>query len=241
MKIYIDPGHGGSSTGASYKGRKEQDDVLRLALEIKKLLLRQGVEVKLSRETDVNPIIDDRCKEANAWGANYFLSIHRNAAVTVETGKGAEIWVYSKAAKDGTTWNKAKKILDLLCAASGYANRGTKSGSPKWEDYGVNRLTTMESSLLEVGFQNTTSDNVIFDAKFGAIAEAIAKGLCAAIGINYSVPKVITEVITLAPSGIEKEAEEEKLGLTAEEETAREQLEKIRPLVTELNKILSEA
>lgn len=34
-RIFIDPGHGGGSIGSYYKGRKEQDDCLRLALEVK--------------------------------------------------------------------------------------------------------------------------------------------------------------------------------------------------------------
>jgi N-acetylmuramoyl-L-alanine amidase len=40
MKIFIDPGHGGSSIGATYKGRKEQDDCLRLSLKIEEFLLK---------------------------------------------------------------------------------------------------------------------------------------------------------------------------------------------------------
>ena len=55
-KIYIDAGHGGDSIGASYKGRFEQDDSLRLALAVGKLLsVQPGIEVKQSRTASVNP------------------------------------------------------------------------------------------------------------------------------------------------------------------------------------------
>lgn len=177
MKIYIDAGHGGSSIGATHKGRKEQDDCLRLALKVKELLLTQkDIEVKLSREKDVNPDIDDRCAEANKWGADYFCSIHRNA-FKPNSATGAEVWLYSKVKKNGDTYTKAEKILELICAATGYKNRGVKLGAPSYTDFGVNRLTKMHSALFEIGFIDSDSDNVVFDEKFNDMAKAIAKGL----------------------------------------------------------------
>ena len=206
MKIYIDAGHGGDSIGATYKGRKEQDDCLRLALKVEEFLLKQkNVEVKLSRRTDVNPLISNRCKEANAWKADYFLSIHRNA-FTPEKATGAEIWVYSKAATNGETFNKAVRILELTCAATGYENRGTKKGAPSYSDYGVNSLTNMNSALIECGFIDTTKDNEIFDAKFNAMAEAIAQGLVEACGGVYVFAKTeVKPVTTPAPAVFEKQ------------------------------------
>lgn len=197
MKIYIDAGHGGDSIGATYKGRKEQDDCLRLALKVEEFLLKQkNVEVKLSRRTDINPLISNRCKEANAWKADYYLSIHRNAYVP-EKATGAEIWVYSKAAVNGETFNKAARILELTCAATGYTNRGTKRGAPSYSDYGVNSLTNMSSALIECGFIDTTKDNETFDAKFNAMAEAIARGLVESCGGAYVFEK--TEVKPATP------------------------------------------
>ena len=92
MKIFIDPGHGGGSTGAVYKGRKEQDDCLRLSLAVRDILLTQkDVEVMLSREDDSNPSITERCNMANRWGAGYFCSIHRNA-IGENIARGVEAW-----------------------------------------------------------------------------------------------------------------------------------------------------
>lgn len=176
MKIFIDPGHGGSSVGAAYKGRKEQDDCLRLALKVKELLLTQkGVEVRLSRETDANPSISKRCSMANSWGANYFLSIHRNAAVKADSATGNEIWVVRKA--NEKTQYKASVILDSLCKADGLKNRGVKLGAPSYDNFGVNSGTKMASALLEVGFINNQKDNKVFDGQFDKIALAIAKGI----------------------------------------------------------------
>lgn len=182
MKIYIDAGHGGDSIGATYKGRKEQDDCLRLALAVKKLLLTQkGVEVKLSRETDVNPAINVRTTEANVWGADYFISIHRNA-FSPNKAAGVEAWVYSKVSKQGDTYKAAENIVNKVCKATGYKNRGVKLGAASYADYGVNSLTNMPSCLLETGFIDTDSDNAIFDSKFDEMSKAIAAGLIEACG-----------------------------------------------------------
>lgn len=200
MKIYIDAGHGGDSIGATYKGRVEQDDTLRLSLAVKKLLLTQsGVEVKLSRETSVNPSINTRCTAANVWGADYFISIHRNA-IGANRAKGAENWIYSQAAVNGETYNKAANILDKLCKATGFVNRGIRRGAPAYADFGVNRLTNMSSCLLEVGFIDSDTDNAIFDSKFDAMAKALAVSLVEACGGTW-------KEATDAPATEEKEQE----------------------------------
>lgn len=206
MKIYIDAGHGGSSIGATYKGRKEQDDCLRLALKVEEFLLKQkNVEVKLSRRTDINPLISNRCKEANAWGADYFLSIHRNA-YQPEKATGAETWVYSKVTTNGETFNKAARILELVCEATGYENRGIKKGAPSYSDYGVNSLSNMSSTLFEFGFIDNTKDNEIFDKHFNAMAEAIAQGLIEACGGAYVFEKTEVKPVTPpAPAVFEKQ------------------------------------
>lgn len=189
-KIYIDAGHGGSSIGSVYKGRKEQDDCLRLSLAVKNLLLTQeGVSVKLSREDDTNPSIAARCAEANAWGADYFCSIHRNA-FQPNKAKGVEVWVFSKVKVGGETYEKAKAIVEEICEAIPFVNRGVKLGAPAYSDFGVNSLTEMSSCLLEVGFIDSDEDNILFDAYFAEMALAIAKGLLRAVGLEYKAPVV---------------------------------------------------
>ncbi len=190
MKIFIDPGHGGSSVGASYKGRKEQDDTLRLALKVKELLgTQKGVEVRLSRETDTNPSITKRCSQANKWGANYFLSIHRNAANKAGSASGNEIWVVRKA--NEKTQYKASVILASLCKTDSLKNRGVKLGAPSYDNFGVNSGTTMASALLEVGFINNEKDNKVFDEKFDEIALAIAKGIMEAHSKEFVSPEAV--------------------------------------------------
>lgn len=193
-KIYIDPGHGGDSIGATYKGRLEQDDTLRLAKKVRECLKPYDVEVKLAREGNTNPSLNARAAEANAWGAGYFLSLHRNA-IGPNIAKGVENWVYSKVSKTGETYKQAARILNLVCTRTGFSNRGMKLGAPSYADFAVNRLTNMSSCLLEVGFIDSDTDNRIFDSKFNEMAQAIAEGLAEAVGAVKGTTEETPEVI----------------------------------------------
>lgn len=184
-KIFIDPGHGGMSVGASYKGRREQDDCLRLALAVKSILSSQeGVEVRLSREDNSNPSIEKRCRDANEWGADYFLSIHRNAFAP-NAAAGVEAWVYSKVETGGETYTLAENIIDEICKAVPFIDRGVKKGAPAYTDFGVNRMTVMSSCLLETGFIDSDTDNALFDGYFADIALAVARALMKNVGLVY--------------------------------------------------------
>ena len=190
IRYVIDPGHGGDTIGACYRGRKEQDDCLRLAKAVRDILVTQkDVETLLTREDDVDVDLLERCDFANDANAYYFLSLHRNAFVP-EGATGVEAWVYSKTETGGVTYNKAQLIVDRLCEVTGYVNRGVKKGAPEYRDYAVNRYSEMHSCLLEVGFIDNTKDNVLFDTMFADIALSIATSLLEIAGIAY-VPPVI--------------------------------------------------
>lgn len=82
MKIvWIDGGHGGKDPGAGGNGLQEKNIVLSLALEIKKQLERdyEGVQVLLSRSTDVFLELSERTEAANKAGADTLVSLHCNA------------------------------------------------------------------------------------------------------------------------------------------------------------------
>jgi N-acetylmuramoyl-L-alanine amidase len=80
-RIVIDAGHGGHDPGAQVKGLSEAELVLDIALRLEQLLLKQpGVEVVLTRRTDVFIPLEERTAIANREGADLFLSIHANAS-----------------------------------------------------------------------------------------------------------------------------------------------------------------
>ena len=184
-KVCLDCGHGGSDPGAVKGSRTEKADVLRLGLKVRDLLTAAGINVVLTRTADESVSINDRCKIANAAKCDYFLSIHRNAATPDAAGN--EIWVHSQAVAHVV--DKAQKILNAVCAVAG-KSRGVKKGAAgNYTDYGVNRDTDMPSALLELGFITSDTDNKSFDTHFDAYAKAIAKGVCAALGVDYKEPQ----------------------------------------------------
>lgn len=69
VKIFIDPGHGGSDPGSVGNGLKEKDLTLSIATRIKDILLIEytNVFVKMSRTSDTFPSLSDRTNQANAW------------------------------------------------------------------------------------------------------------------------------------------------------------------------------
>ena len=82
-RVVIDAGHGGHDPGAHVKGLNEADLTLDVALRLEKLLSSvPGVEVVMTRRTDVFIPLEERTAIANRAGADLFLSIHVNASPT---------------------------------------------------------------------------------------------------------------------------------------------------------------
>ena len=80
-RIVLDPGHGGHDPGAHGNGVNEAELVLDVSLRLRKLLEKQpGVEVVMTRDTDVFIPLEERTARANREGADLFLSIHANAS-----------------------------------------------------------------------------------------------------------------------------------------------------------------
>lgn len=92
QRIVIDAGHGGHDPGAQGNGLVEKDLVLDVALRLQTLLQEQpGVEVVLTRDTDVFIPLEERTAIANREGADLFLSIHANAS-TRKDARGLETY-----------------------------------------------------------------------------------------------------------------------------------------------------
>ncbi len=96
-RIVIDPGHGGQDPGVLGKGLTEATLVLDVALRLEKLLQKEpGLEVVLTRRTDVFIPLEERTAIANRESADMFLSIHANASRNL-AAKGIETYYLSFA------------------------------------------------------------------------------------------------------------------------------------------------
>lgn len=86
--VVIDAGHGGVDPGARGPGgTREKDVTLRVARALADELMRDGYEVRLTRNRDTLIALRDRTRMANAWRREggeedrpaVFISIHANA------------------------------------------------------------------------------------------------------------------------------------------------------------------
>ena len=97
-RIVLDPGHGGHDPGVKGNGINEAELVLDVTLRLKALLEKTpGIDVVLTRETDVFIPLEQRTAIANREGADLFLSIHANASRNLKA-RGVETYFLNFAA-----------------------------------------------------------------------------------------------------------------------------------------------
>ncbi len=99
--VVIDPGHGGSNTGARsvVDGVYEKHLTLLLARAVAERLAARGVDVRLTRELDEYVSLRERVLRANRLRADLFVSIHTNAS-DARSQRGFETWVLTPSAVD---------------------------------------------------------------------------------------------------------------------------------------------
>lgn len=124
-RIVVDPGHGGHDPGAvGATGSQEKDVVLAIGLRLRELLRDElGVDVVMTRSTDVFIPLEERTAIANKVGADLFLSVHANAAPN-RSAAGIETYYLNLAKTDkvaqlaakenGTTLEKVSVLQAIL-------------------------------------------------------------------------------------------------------------------------------
>jgi N-acetylmuramoyl-L-alanine amidase len=180
-KVKLDPGHGGSDPGASAHGLVEKHMTLVTAFAAKEELEAHGVEVSMTRTTDVYIDLSKRAQMANDWDADLFVSIHYNAG----GGDGAEA-IHSVAG--GVSKSLAENIVESVKEELGQNLRPravySRANSRGKDYYAVIRETKMPSVIIEPAFVDS-NDRFMFDTveeqrKAGV---AIAHGILKQLGI----------------------------------------------------------
>jgi N-acetylmuramoyl-L-alanine amidase len=91
-RIVIDAGHGGHDPGAHGNGIDEAELTLDVAKRLRALLEKEdGIDVVMTRDSDVYIPLEERTAIANREGADLFLSIHANASRNVKA-RGVETY-----------------------------------------------------------------------------------------------------------------------------------------------------
>ncbi|GAB3064555.1 N-acetylmuramoyl-L-alanine amidase [Virgibacillus ainsalahensis] len=153
FKLYLDPGHGGNDTGATGNGLQEKNIVLDIALRIHDILNSEynDVEVNMSRTTDTSKSLNQRTNEANAWNADYFLSIHCNSFNG--SAQGYEDYIYSGLSDSSQTAKYRNILHGEIMDVNELRNRGKKKAN-----FHVLRESTMSALLTENGFIDHSGD-----------------------------------------------------------------------------------
>jgi N-acetylmuramoyl-L-alanine amidase len=105
-RIVVDPGHGGQDPGAIGAGNTmEKDIVLAIGLKLAERLRSElGMDVVMTRSTDIFIPLEERTAIANKVNADLFISVHANASLNRKT-IGIETYYLNLAKTD-----KAKQL-----------------------------------------------------------------------------------------------------------------------------------
>lgn len=217
MTICLDPGHGGSDSGANAFGQKESALTLKIANYCKEELEKYDVNVVMTRTTDTRPSentaqdLIDRVMMAKKAGASYIISIHLNSAAST-SAHGAEVYFPNTSGNASLSSNgqaMAKAIQSQLVALGLY-DRGIKirnymdgstSSNPNSSDrdyYGIIRYAkeqNISGLIIEHCFLNNPDEYNKYlssDAKLQQLGVADAKGIVNALGLQQKYSELDT-------------------------------------------------
>lgn len=177
-KIAIDAGHGLYTAGKRCMKSLDQNETRewklnsRIAEKVEKLLKDYDCEVIRTDDptgnTDVT--LAARCKSANDWKADMFISIHHNAGANGTTAGGTVIYYYSS--KDERK-QQSKSLYDCIVAETDLV--GNRSSKYIHYPFYVIKNTNMPAFLIENGFMDSSVDVpvILTDAH----ADKTAKGI----------------------------------------------------------------
>lgn len=169
--VIIDPGHGGSDTGALKAGQAEKDINLDIAKKTAAILTNKGVHVEMTRWNDATVSLQDRVEYSNCRKPDMFVSIHINSSVRPEV-YGIETHYYKEPG-----FEVAKILHKSLVSRITSIDRGLF----KSKFYVINH-TVAPSVLLELGFLSNDRErnSLLTEDRKNKSANAIADGI-----INY--------------------------------------------------------
>ena len=194
MKIFIDAGHNdsGYDTGAQGNGIREQDITYGISKKLSEKLQGAGFELKESRPEKGTILgysetssLQKRCDMANQWNADYFISIHCNAASA--SAKGTETYIVGRG---GQAEQLAEKVQGAIVNRLGTTDRGVKTAN-----YKVLSGTSMPAILVETAFITNTEDAGKLKNRQEDFAESIFQGICEHTGVEKEETNVAGQTV----------------------------------------------
>lgn len=189
VDFVLDPGHGGSESGASGpNGATEKALNLRIAEIVEWYLEEAGYSVLLTRRTDIRIPLRSRAGIANALQPDAFVSIHHNGGATrPQSTPGTEMFVDAGNPESrrlgGILFEEVIEGLSVYDAdwvgtwRNGVSARLNSEGA---DLYGIHRYTPdIVSVITEAGYLSNASEERLFtnnDVQWSH-GKAIATGL----------------------------------------------------------------
>ncbi|MFZ4764247.1 MAG: N-acetylmuramoyl-L-alanine amidase family protein [Roseimicrobium sp.] len=174
--VILDPGHGGHDRGAAIGYVFEKHLALDTARRVEKLLRSKGLNVVMTRSTDVFIPLGGRSAVGNSKRNAIFVSIHYNYS-RGGSGNGLEtFWCHEDSSQ------LAGYIQAYIVQESRMTNRGVKHAN-----FHVIRETTRNPAVLvECGFVSNSSERsrMLAGDYRNKLAEGIAKGILAYRMVN---------------------------------------------------------
>jgi N-acetylmuramoyl-L-alanine amidase len=168
--VIIDPGHGGKDPGAiGIGGVREKDVILPISKRVTEILQQNGVQVRMTRNSDYFVSLQGRVDMAEKANATVFVSIHANSAGASRPDvSGLETYYYdSGLGLARTVHNSIRQSLNVR-------DRGVRRAR-----FYVLRRSSMPSILLEVGYLTGREDiaKLRTSSYQNEMAEGIARGI----------------------------------------------------------------